>query len=107
MNLVVHKYGGSILSNEELREKACVHIIDDLKKGNKVVVIVSAFGRINDPYSTDTLLKDSKYLSNKERDRLLSIGETYASLVMSNLLLEKGYKSYALDNKEIGICKFY
>ena len=32
---------------------------------------------------------------------LLSIGETYASLVISNLLLEKGYKSYALDNKEI------
>lgn len=97
------KFGGTSILTPTLINNA-IEIIKSYQ--DKVVVIISAIGRKGFSYSTDTLLDNLKgsYLSGKELDRLLSIGETYASLILSNELNKKHINAYSLSYREIGIC---
>ena len=49
MGLVVQKFGGSSVANLEKLELVSNHIIKEIEKGNKVVVVVSAATR---PYGS-------------------------------------------------------
>lgn len=56
MKIIVQKFGGTSVKDEESRQHAKRHINNALAEGYKVVVVVSAMGRKGDPYATDTLL---------------------------------------------------
>ena len=56
MKIIVQKFGGTSVKDEESRKHAQGHIEKALSEGYKVVVVVSAMGRKGDPYATDTLL---------------------------------------------------
>lgn len=82
------------------------NVIEIIKKYNeKVIVILSAIGRKGFPYASDTLISSLKEIkiSDKELDRVLSIGEIYASCFLSNELNKKNIKAYALSFNELGI----
>ena len=49
---------------------------------NKVIIVVSAIGRNNDPYATDTLKKLGPNLEGLDLDYLLGLGEIISSLVI-------------------------
>ncbi|MDH5161246.1 aspartate kinase [Heyndrickxia oleronia] len=106
MKLIVQKFGGTSVRDEESRQYALKHIQGALDDGYKVVVVVSAMGRNGDPYATDTLLSmvngSNTHLSKREQDSLLSCGEIISSLVFSNMLLEKGIRSTALTGFQAG-----
>jgi aspartate kinase len=106
MKLIVQKFGGTSVRDEESRKLAKRHIENALKDGYKVVVVVSAMGRKGDPYATDTLLslvKNPKALiSKREQDLLLSCGEVISSLVFTNMLMENGIKATALTGAQAG-----
>jgi aspartate kinase len=104
MKIIVQKFGGTSLKDEEGRLRAKKHVKAALEKGNKVVVVVSAMGRKGDPYATDSLLSlvDHRYLSKREQDLLLSCGETISSVVFSNLLNEGEVKAVALTGGQAG-----
>ena len=54
--MIIQKFGGVCLQNKEMR-KLCIEAIRDaLTRSNKVIVVVSAIGRKENPYSTDRLL---------------------------------------------------
>lgn len=98
----VIKLGGTSLQTPTLINNA----IQLIKSYNtKVIVIVSAIGRKGFPYATDTLIDSLKgcYLSPKEKDRLLSLGEIYASAFLSNELNKAHIYAYSLSYREIGI----
>ncbi|MDX8046992.1 aspartate kinase [Gracilibacillus sp. S3-1-1] len=107
MRVLVQKFGGTSVKNKESREYAIGHIKDALTEGYKVVVVVSAMGRYPDPYSTDSLLSlidgNNSKLSNKEKDLLLSCGETISATVFSHNLLEHQIDSIAITGGEAGI----
>lgn len=105
METIVQKFGGTSISSEESREKASAKIIEKYDMGYNVVVIVSAMGRKGEPYSTDTLLNlvNSKLISNKELDLLMSCGEIISSVVLGNHLSEKGYDIAILPGHQAGI----
>lgn len=105
MEVIVQKFGGTSTRNEETREHMYKNIIREIENGNKVVVVVSAMGRYDDPYATDTLLSivDTKELSDEEIDRLTSIGETISTLVCKSELSKKGYTVETVTNRELGI----
>lgn len=105
MKIIVQKFGGTSTRTKETREQMYKNMIRELDKGNKVVAVVSAMGRFDDPYATDTLLSivDTDYLSNEELDRLTSIGETISALVCKSELASKGYKVESVTNAELGI----
>ncbi|WP_026585481.1 aspartate kinase [Bacillus sp. J33] len=106
MNIIVQKYGGTSVRDENSREHALKHIQKALADGYKVVVVVSAMGRKGDPYATDTLLSlvdgSSSKISKRETDLLLSCGEVISSVVFSNMLKENGITAAALTGAQAG-----
>ncbi len=105
MRIIVQKYGGTSTRNRETRSMMYDNIIDVVNAKNKAVVVVSAMGRYDDPYATDTLLSvvRKKYLNDEEIDRLSSIGETLATLVIKSELASLGYRVASVSNEELGI----
>lgn len=96
------KFGGTALQTPKLVNNVC-SILD--KEKENMIVVVSAIGRKGFPFATDTLIDSIKeqYFTNKEMDRLLSIGETFSTLFLSNFLNMNSVKSYALSYIECGI----
>lgn len=105
MNIIVQKFGGTSTRSKETRATMYNNIIREINNGNKVVAVVSAMGRFDDPYATDTLLSivQTNQLTDEEIDRLTSIGETISTLVCKSELANLGYKSATCTNRELGI----
>lgn len=74
MELIVQKYGGSSLADIEKIKFVAKRVVETKRKGNKVVVVVSAMGK-----TTDNLISLAKQIISeppaKELDLLLSTGE--------------------------------
>ena len=105
-SLIVQKYGGSSLSNENKILSVAKKIKSTLKKVDKLVVIVSAMGD-----STDKLVSlGTKYIDEnfdeenlRDFDHLLSTGEIISASVMSMTLRNLGVKSVSLNGSQAGI----
>ncbi|GAA0495944.1 aspartate kinase [Salinibacillus aidingensis] len=106
MKLVVQKFGGTSVRSKDTRSSAISHIKKAMDDGYKVVIVVSAIGRQGDPYATDTLLSlvndTHSYISDREKDLLVSCGETISSIVFSNELNEQNVKAAALTGAQAG-----
>jgi aspartate kinase len=106
MKIIVQKFGGTSVRDEESRKHAERHIEKALAEGYKVVVVVSAMGRKGDPYATDTLLSliggNLSNISKREQDLLLSCGEIISSIVFTNMLLENGIHATSLTGAQAG-----
>lgn len=103
MKIEVIKFGGTSLKDKEARQRA-IQIIDKQRQTSHVVVVVSAMGRYDDAYATDTLASlIHNFVSKKEKDRLLSIGEIISSIVLCDELLEKGIQATSLSIQKAGI----
>ncbi len=88
MALIVKKFGGSSVANAERVFNVANRIIDDYKKGNDVIVVVSAQGD-----TTDDLIDKAKEInptgaSKREMDMLLSAGEQI-SIALLAMAIEK------------------
>lgn len=74
MSLIVQKFGGSSVANAERVNNVARIVTDTYKKGNKVVVVVSAQGD-----TTDDLIEKQMEInpnaSKREKDMLLAAGE--------------------------------
>ena len=76
MALIVKKFGGSSVANAERVFNVANRIIDDYKKGNDVIVVVSAQGDTTDDLIEKALEINPKGTASKrEMDMLLSAGE--------------------------------
>lgn len=106
MKIIVQKFGGTSVKDEEGRLHAKRHINNALADGYKVVVVVSAMGRKGDPYATDTLLSligsNESKVSKREQDLLVSCGEIISSVVFANMLQENGINAIALTGAQAG-----
>lgn len=106
MKMIVQKFGGTSVKDEESRQHAKKHIEKALADGYKVVVVVSAMGRKGDPYATDTLLSliggNQSKVSKREHDLLLSCGEIISSIVFANMLKDNGLNAIALTGAQAG-----
>lgn len=105
MGVIVQKFGGTSTRSIQTREHMYKNIIRELENGHKVVAVVSAMGRYDDPYATDTLLSivNTEMLTDEEIDRLSSIGETISTLVCKSELSQMGYRVETVTNGELGI----
>lgn len=88
MSLIVKKFGGSSVANAERVFNVANRIIDDYKKGNDVIVVVSAQGD-----TTDDLIEKAKEInpdspSKREMDMLLASGEQI-SIALLAMAIEK------------------
>ena len=83
MQIVVQKFGGSSVADNEKLHKVCERILEEKNNGKSVVVVVSAQGK-----TTDNLIEQEKTISEnaskREHDMLVTVGEqiTISKLVM-------------------------
>lgn len=107
MSLVVLKFGGTSLKNISKNSEFLNHIKAHANQGKKIVVVVSAIGRLGDPYSTDSLIKQlediEKSINPKKKDFIMSCGETISAAIVSHLLESVGLKSEPLTGFQAGI----
>lgn len=107
MKILVQKFGGTSVSTPERREMATSKVIEAVKNGFSVVVVVSAMGRNGDPYATDTLINMVKSIdsniSKRELDLLMNCGEIISSVTFAATLSKKGYKAKVFTGGQAGI----
>lgn len=107
MRITVQKYGGTSLSNREQRERVCDIIDKTINSGICVVAVVSAMGRRDDPYATDTLIQLVKNINPKpterEMDIIMSCGEIISGVVLASQLNARGIPARFLTGEQAGI----
>lgn len=105
MKIIIQKFGGTSTATPHSRRLIYDHIQKACNNGYKVVAVVSAMGRFDDPYATDTLLSlvNKNNLSNQELDALMSIGETLSTLVVKSEFKDINLNVTTINNSELGI----
>lgn len=101
--LEVYKYGGTVLNDKKNRERIYKFLKRKINDGVKIFMVVSAFGREKDSFSTDNLGKNIELLNNFDKDQIMTFGEIYSSLLIKNELLKEGVKVENACYDEIGI----
>jgi len=107
LKVAVQKFGGTSLATAECRSQV-VEIINSTKSdGFNVVVVVSAIGRENDPYATDTLINLLKEVNPhppaRELDIIMSCGEVISGVLLANQLSSNGIAAKFLNGEQAGI----
>ncbi|SHJ41708.1 aspartate kinase [Hathewaya proteolytica DSM 3090] len=107
MKIIVQKFGGTSVSTNDKREKIVEKIKKAIKDGYSPLIVVSAMGRMGEPYATDTLrsMIDNRFRESnlQATDMLISCGETISTIVMSNKLYEHNMESMPLTGGQAGI----
>lgn len=97
------KIGGALLKDKNTYSLLKKILDKEFNMNNKVILVVSAIGRNNDPYATDTLKKLGSNLDKLDYDYLLGIGEILSSLITASNLKEYNPKVVRYSN--IGLKK--
>ena len=107
MKIAVQKFGGTSLTTPDLRSRVSSIVNSTISAGYKVVVVVSAIGRENDPYATDTLIKLVKEINQeplaREMDLIMSCGEIISGVLLTNYLSSTGIQSKFLTGEQAGL----
>lgn len=97
------KIGGSLLKDKNTFILLKNILNKEFDKNNKIILVVSAIGRINDPYSTDTLKRLGSNLDKNDYDYLIGLGEIISTLVSASNLKE--YNPKVIRYNKVGIKK--
>ncbi|MCX6109185.1 MAG: aspartate kinase [Proteobacteria bacterium] len=102
MSLVVQKYGGSSVASLDHLRRVAQHVATTARRGDKVLVTISAMGE-----QTDDLLNMALALSPKpprrELDMLLTAGERISAALLAIALGDLGVPSLSLTGSQCGI----
>ena len=100
--LVVKKFGGTSVANKERIFNVAERCVAEYKKGNDVVVVLSAMGK-----QTDLLLAQAKDINpnppKRELDMLLAIGEQTSVALMAMALDSLGIPAVSLNAFQVGM----
>ena len=102
MAVVVQKYGGTSVANAERIKAIAARIVKREKRGDDLVVVVSAMGD-----TTDELVALAQQMTDqpeaREMDLLLSTGEIVTSTLLAMALKHAGQPAVALSGAQAGI----
>ena len=102
MALIVQKYGGTSVADPDRIRAVADNIAFTKKRGNDVVVVVSAMGK-----TTDNLLalaaSVSKSRPGREMDMLLTTGERQTAALMTMALADRGIDAISFTGSQVGI----
>lgn len=102
MSLIVQKYGGTSVANTERIKNVAARVAQYRKRGDSVVVVVSAMSGV-----TDNLIKLAKDImplpSEREMDMLLATGEQTTIALTAIALQSIGVDAVSLTGAQAGI----
>lgn len=100
--LVVKKFGGTSVANKERMYNVANRCIEDYKKGNDVVVVLSAMGKY-----TDKLIDKAKEMNpnppKREMDMLYTIGEQMSVSLMAMVMNNLGVPAVSLNAFQVAM----
>jgi len=100
--LIVQKYGGSSVANPERIKNVAKRVAGYRKKGDDLVVVVSALGD-----TTDELIELASKITDippeREMDMLLSTGEQISAALLAMAIQQLGYEAISLTGPQVGI----
>ena len=100
--LIVKKFGGTSVADADRIEAVADNVEAEIKKGNKVTVVLSAMGK-----STDDLIELAKEINPepdlREYDALVSTGEQISVALLAMALLKRGIKGKSYTAYQLGI----
>lgn len=100
--LIVKKFGGTSVANKERIFNVARRCIEDYRKGNQVVVVLSAMGK-----QTDVLLDMAKDInpkaSKRELDMLLTTGEQTSVALMAMAMDSLGVPAVSLNAFQVAM----
>lgn len=100
--LIVQKYGGSSLANGERVRRAAERVAEHVRRGHRLVVVVSAQGD-----TTDLLLERVRELTDdpcpRELDAYLAAGEQMSAALMTVALQSLGVEAVSLTGAQAGL----
>jgi aspartate kinase len=101
MGLIVQKFGGSSVANAERVMNVAKIVTDTYKKGNNVVVVVSAQGD-----TTDDLIAKAKEINpgaaKREMDMLMAAGEQISIALLAMAIEKLGFPAVSLLGWQAG-----
>lgn len=102
MALIVQKFGGSSVGNAKRIQNVARRVVKTKRKGNKLVVVVSAIGD-----STDKLLELAHEINpdpeEREIDMLLATGEQISVAILAMAIHRLGEKAVSFTGPQVGI----
>jgi len=100
--LIVKKFGGTSVADIDRIEAVANNIEAEIKKGNKVTVVLSAMGN-----NTDELIALAKKINPnpdlREYDALVSTGEQISVALLAMALIKRGIKGKSYTAYQLGI----
>ena len=100
--LIVKKFGGTSVANKERIFNVANRCIEEYRKGNDVVVVLSAMGKY-----TDELITMAKDINEKppkrEMDMLFTIGEQMSVALMAMAMDELGVPAVSLNAFQVAM----
>ena len=100
--LIVKKFGGTSVADVARIEAVADNVEAEIKRGNKVTVVLSAMGK-----STDELIQLAKSINTepdlREYDALVSTGEQISVALLAMALLKRGIKGKSYTAYQLGI----
>ncbi len=101
MALLVQKFGGTAVGDAERIRAVADHVARTVRRGNQVVMVVSAMGK-----ETDDLLRLAKDVSSthpgREMDMLITAGERKATALMCMALHDRGIPADSFTGSQAG-----
>jgi len=102
MSLIVQKFGGSSVGNAKRIQNVAKRVVETKRKGNQLVVVVSAIGD-----STDKLLELAHDINpdpqEREIDMLLATGEQISVAILAMAIHRLGEKAISFTGPQVGI----
>jgi len=107
LKIIVQKFGGTSIASRDLRIRVGEIIRSTRDEGYAVVVVVSAMGRKNDAYATDTLINlvtdTNPNPAPRELDLIMACGEQISGVMLSAQLATMDIESQFLTGPQAGI----
>ena len=100
--LIVKKFGGTSVGDPDRIRNVARRCIEEYKKGNDVVVVLSAMGDTTDDL-LDLASKITAKPSKRELDMLLSTGEQVSVSLCAMAIMEMGYPAVSLNAFQVAM----
>lgn len=102
MTLIVQKYGGTSVADPDRIHAVADNVAITKKRGNDVIVVVSAMGK-----ATDNLISLANQVATKqsgrEMDMLLTTGERQTAALLTMALADRGIEAISYTGSQVGI----
>ncbi len=101
MALLVQKFGGTSVADPERIRAVADHVARTVRRGNQVVVVISAMGK-----ETDDLLRIAREVSTtrpgREMDMLVTAGERKATALLCMAIADLGVEAESFTGSQAG-----